>query len=256
MSEAKDDPTNYNKDDKGVEMEGKALPDEQEPSANYQNSLHPGLSGEEIARHRTNVPSIDYLVRSDPSGAAINDPLRETIIAPVQPAFTKHQGINEVDRPFRYVDAKKFIEPPTAVHRQAEYDSSEHAKSSEVMKQEVPDYSSHQPSTSNKSQTSQDILAQNKRHHLLRHCLPEHESGLNALPRFGVSTLQQAIDLTQAMSQRELQAMFERVYGVRSSSNNNNWLRKKLLEGTDSTMCVWVCVYIYTMYPTIHPKPK
>ncbi len=28
-----------------------------------------------------------------------------------------------------------------------------------------------------------------------------------------------------------VQEMFQRVYGVRSSSNNNLWLRKKLIEG-------------------------
>ena len=70
-----------------------------------------------------------------------------------------------------------------------------------------------------------------RRHHLLRHTLPAESIGNNAVHHFGVTTVQDALRAVQKMSQRDLQQAFERVYNVKSSSNNNNWLRKKLVEG-------------------------
>ena len=70
-----------------------------------------------------------------------------------------------------------------------------------------------------------------RRHHLLRHMLPPELSGENCVHHFGVTSVKDALQLVHTMSQRELQISFEKVYNVRSSSNNNNWLRKKLTEG-------------------------
>jgi len=73
--------------------------------------------------------------------------------------------------------------------------------------------------------------SQSRRHHLLRHTLPHEAVGDNAVHHFGVTNVPDALREVQKMSQRDLQQAFERVYNVKSSSNNNNWLRKKLIEG-------------------------
>lgn len=87
------------------------------------------------------------------------------------------------------------------------------------------------PPISNPSpRLSMDGPSSSRRHHLLRHTLPPELSGENAVHHFGVSSLKEALQLVHTMSQRELQISFEKVYNVRSSSNNNNWLRKKLTE--------------------------
>ena len=59
-----------------------------------------------------------------------------------------------------------------------------------------------------------------------------------------MDNVRQAVRRIAKMAQRELQLMFERVYGVRSSSNNNLWLRKKLIEGASRGLvmgCRGVC---------------
>lgn len=73
-----------------------------------------------------------------------------------------------------------------------------------------------------------------RRHHLLKHELPDEARGMNALKYFGVDNVRQAVRRINKMAQRELQEMFQRVYGVRSSSNNNLWLRKKLIEAVNT----------------------
>ncbi|KAL4424259.1 hypothetical protein ABPG75_001560 [Micractinium tetrahymenae] len=73
-----------------------------------------------------------------------------------------------------------------------------------------------------------------RRHHLLKHELPDEARGMNALRFFGVDNVRQAVRRINKMAQRELQEMFQRVYGVRSSSNNNLWLRKKLIEAVNT----------------------
>ena len=73
--------------------------------------------------------------------------------------------------------------------------------------------------------------SQSRRHHLLRHTLPSEAVGDNAVHHFGVTNVPDALWAVQKMTQRDLQQAFERVYNVKNSSNNNNWLRKKLVEG-------------------------
>jgi hypothetical protein len=73
-----------------------------------------------------------------------------------------------------------------------------------------------------------------RRHHLLRHTLPSESIGEHAVHHFYVTNVPDALRAVQKMSQRDLQQAFERVYNVKSSSNNNNWLRKKLVEGKKS----------------------
>lgn len=72
--------------------------------------------------------------------------------------------------------------------------------------------------------------SQKSKHHLLRHSLPQEQRGQEALRHFGCQNTRQAVRKIHRMPQKELQASFERVYGVRSASNNNSWLRKKLIE--------------------------
>lgn len=69
-----------------------------------------------------------------------------------------------------------------------------------------------------------------RQHHLLRHSLPSDQRGQNVLFHFGVDTIAEAAKLIKKMSQRDLQAKFKAVYGARTFSNNNNWLRRKLFE--------------------------
>ncbi|GAB4813362.1 hypothetical protein N2152v2_000408 [Parachlorella kessleri] len=68
------------------------------------------------------------------------------------------------------------------------------------------------------------------RHHLLRHSLPVEVRGQGVLKYFECDNTRAAIRKINKMAQRELQATFAKVYGVKSASNNNNWLRKKLIE--------------------------
>lgn len=69
-----------------------------------------------------------------------------------------------------------------------------------------------------------------RQHHLLRHSLPSEQRGEGVLAHFGVDTISEAAKQIKKMSQRDLQAKFKAVYGARTFSNNNNWLRRKLFE--------------------------
>lgn len=69
-----------------------------------------------------------------------------------------------------------------------------------------------------------------RQHHLLRHSLPSEQRGTSVLSHFGVDTVADAAKLIKKMSQRDLQAKFRAVYGTKTFSNNNNWLRRKLFE--------------------------
>lgn len=86
-----------------------------------------------------------------------------------------------------------------------------------------------QPSWKRGGSGGQDAAAPH--HHLLRHQLPTECSGASALRHFRVSTVAEAARAIKHMSQRDLQNMFRLVYGTRTFSNNNNWLRRKLSEG-------------------------
>ena len=68
-------------------------------------------------------------------------------------------------------------------------------------------------------------------HHLLKHRIEDGETGEKLLKHFpGAATVDQALARVCAMSQRDLQDSFSKVYKIRSHSNNNNWLRKKIME--------------------------
>jgi len=69
-----------------------------------------------------------------------------------------------------------------------------------------------------------------RQHRLLRHSLPSEQRGNTVLNHFGVETVSDAAKIIKKMSQRDLQAKFKAVYGTRTFSNNNNWLRRKLFE--------------------------
>ena len=77
---------------------------------------------------------------------------------------------------------------------------------------------------------SLSLLDGSRQHHLLRHSLPTEQRGHGVLSHFGVETISDAAKIIKKMSQRELQAKFKLVYGARTFSNNNNWLRRKLFE--------------------------
>jgi hypothetical protein len=70
----------------------------------------------------------------------------------------------------------------------------------------------------------------NRQHHLLRHSLSADERGIPVLSHFGAETVADAAKQIKKMSQRDLQAKFKAVYGTKTFSNNNNWLRRKLFE--------------------------
>jgi hypothetical protein len=84
---------------------------------------------------------------------------------------------------------------------------------------------------STEATTNKSLTAAARQHHLLKHVLNEEQRGNNALQHFGTSDVAEAVEKINGMVQRELQVHFAKVYGVRSNSNNNSWLRKKLLEG-------------------------
>jgi hypothetical protein len=79
-----------------------------------------------------------------------------------------------------------------------------------------------------------------KLHHLTRHWLPPEDRGNSAIEHMGASSVKEAEQKIRGMSQKELRACFQKVYGTPTSSFNNNWLRRKLYEavgvaGTAST---------------------
>ena len=61
-----------------------------------------------------------------------------------------------------------------------------------------------------------------RRHHLLRHSLPDDVRGEGALVHFEVASVAEAVKAIKKMSQRDLQAKFRAVYGAKTFSNNNN----------------------------------
>jgi len=65
-----------------------------------------------------------------------------------------------------------------------------------------------------------------KTHHLLKHQLPEGDVSHH----FGTSDLKAITKIVNRMGQRELQAKFREVFETPTFSNNNNWLRRKLME--------------------------
>lgn len=69
-----------------------------------------------------------------------------------------------------------------------------------------------------------------KTHHLLRHSLAPEERGEGVLIFFSTDSLAEAVKQVKRMSQRDLQAKFREIYGAKTHSNNNNWLRRKLFE--------------------------
>ncbi|KAL4452584.1 hypothetical protein ABPG75_008246 [Micractinium tetrahymenae] len=69
-----------------------------------------------------------------------------------------------------------------------------------------------------------------RRHHLLRHSLPDEARGESVLVHFEAGSVHEAVKMIKKMSQRDLQAKFRLVYGAKTFSNNNNWLRRKLFE--------------------------
>ena len=50
--------------------------------------------------------------------------------------------------------------------------------------------------------------------------------------------VQKCMPRRRTMGQRELRAAFQRVYGSPTQSFNNNWLRRKLLEGAHKDLLV------------------
>ena len=70
----------------------------------------------------------------------------------------------------------------------------------------------------------------NRQHHLLRHSLSADERGQAVLIHFQAESVADAAKMIKKMSQRDLQAKFKAVYGTKTFSNNNNWLRRKLFE--------------------------
>lgn len=69
------------------------------------------------------------------------------------------------------------------------------------------------------------------KHRMLKHILRKDQMGEAALVHFdGATSVEHGIAMISTMSQKQLQHMFSKVYGAVSSSNNNNWLRKKLME--------------------------
>jgi hypothetical protein len=71
---------------------------------------------------------------------------------------------------------------------------------------------------------------QKKPHHLLKHVISLENRGMNAVRELGASSIRQAVDIIGRMPQKDLQKNFAMIYNTRSLSNNNNWLRRKLLE--------------------------
>ncbi|KAL4424030.1 hypothetical protein ABPG75_001331 [Micractinium tetrahymenae] len=85
---------------------------------------------------------------------------------------------------------------------------------------------------------NEDAAAQaggRRKHHLLRHELTA-EAQAAAVAHFGAESVDEAAHKVWALKQRELQEAFAKVYGQKTSSCNNEWMRGKLLQalGLDS----------------------
>lgn len=79
-------------------------------------------------------------------------------------------------------------------------------------------------------QRSTKAPVEKKPHHLLKHVIAVENSGMEAVKELGASSVKEAVEIITRMPQRELQKKFGIIYSARSLSNNNNWLRRKLLE--------------------------
>ncbi|KAI3431501.1 hypothetical protein D9Q98_004552 [Chlorella vulgaris] len=82
--------------------------------------------------------------------------------------------------------------------------------------------------------TAHDGEGPNGQHHLLRHVLSAQQCS-DALRHFGTTDSKAAARMVNRMSQRELRDMFAKVYTVTTNSNNNTWLRRKLLEAVGAS---------------------
>lgn len=71
-------------------------------------------------------------------------------------------------------------------------------------------------------------------HHLTRHWLPPDERGTRAIHILGAASTKDAESIIRNMAQRELRFSFEQVYGTKTKSFNNIWLRRKLFEAIGS----------------------
>lgn len=71
-------------------------------------------------------------------------------------------------------------------------------------------------------------------HHLTRHWLPPDERGSRAIHILGAASTKDAESIIRNMAQRELRFSFEQVYGTKTKSFNNIWLRRKLFEAIGS----------------------
>lgn len=71
-------------------------------------------------------------------------------------------------------------------------------------------------------------------HHLTRHWLPPDERGTRAIHILGAASTKDAESIIRGMAQRELRFSFEQVYGTKTKSFNNIWLRRKLFEAIGS----------------------
>ncbi|BDA44385.1 hypothetical protein COCOBI_05-5690 [Coccomyxa sp. Obi] len=69
-------------------------------------------------------------------------------------------------------------------------------------------------------------MSKTGRSHLLRHTLPD----IDVAEHFGTTDGKEIAKEIARMGQKELQAKFKMVYGAPTFSNNNNWLRRKLME--------------------------
>ncbi|PSC67176.1 hep_Hag family [Micractinium conductrix] len=76
--------------------------------------------------------------------------------------------------------------------------------------------------------------AEGGQHHLLRHVLSPEQCS-DALHHFNTNDSKAAARQVNRMSQRELRDMFAKVYNVHTNSNNNTWLRRKLLEAVGAS---------------------
>ncbi|KAL4440305.1 hypothetical protein ABPG75_003306 [Micractinium tetrahymenae] len=87
-------------------------------------------------------------------------------------------------------------------------------------------------------------------HHLLRHVLSPEQCS-DALHHFGTADSKAAARMVNRMSQRELRDMFAKVYNVHTNSNNNTWLRRKLLEAVGASRRFYAAAN-----RTGRPKPR
>jgi hypothetical protein len=151
-----------------------------------------------------------------------------------------HNNNNAQQHQQQQEQKQEEAEPTTTINTAAQNNNNPTALSTAAAGASLPPTSSLGGAEHGNEEDDHEDGHRPKLHHLTRHWLPPEDRGTSAIEHMGASSVKEAEQKIRGMSQKELRASFQKVYGTPTSSFNNNWLRRKLYEavganGTAST---------------------